>query len=528
MNNQINGTLLIGGNELSGMAGSINAINPKTNQTIEPAFGGATDADIRAACSLAGEAFDSYRQTPLELRARFLECIAEEIASIGSALIERAELETGLPASRLDSERTRTINQLQLFAECVRQGSWLGVRVDSAQPARVPLPRTDVRMQYMALGPVAVFGASNFPLAFSVAGGDTAAALAAGAPVVVKAHSAHPGTAELTAKAIQRAVSQCRLHPGVFAMLHGNGHHVGTALTADPDIKAVGFTGSRSGGTALMQVAASRKVPIPVYAEMSSINPVFLLPAALRNRADSMASDFVDSCTLGAGQFCTSPGLIIAIDSVDLTRFIDAASELIRQTAPQVMLTPGIHAAYESSSSRLSHHSAVSLCAEGVSSHACNRGQCRLCTVSADAFMHDAMLSEEVFGATSLIVRCHSEEQMRQLITSLEGQLTATLQMEDPDLSLARKLLPALEKKVGRILCNGWPTGVEVCHAMVHGGPYPASADGRSTSVGTAAIERFLRPVCYQNLPDALLPDALKVSNPLTVPRLLDGQPDIA
>jgi len=524
MNLQINGTLLVGGNELSGTADAIHAINPENNLRLEPAFGGATDADIRAACVLAADAFSHYRNTRPDQRAALLDCIADEIEAIGTVLVDRAVLETGLPAARIESERTRTASQLRLFATHVRKGNWLGVRMDSAQPARLPLSRSDIRLQYVPLGPVAVFGASNFPLAFSVAGGDTVSALAAGAPVIVKAHSAHPGTSELVGKAIQRAVARCNLPHGVFAMLHGSGHHVGTALTADPDIKAVGFTGSRAGGTALMKVAAGRDVPIPVYAEMSSINPVFLLPVALRQRSAELAAEFVSSMTLGAGQFCTNPGLVIAVESVELSQFINVAGNAIEQSSAQVMLTSGIYSAYEERSRQLSEHIDVTLCASSAHNHAANRGRARLCVVSADAFMKDPMLSDEAFGATSLIVRCHSEEQVLQLAQSLEGQLTATLQMEDADILFATKLVKILEQKVGRLLCNSFPTGVEVSDAMVHGGPFPATSDGRSTSVGTSAIQRFLRPVCYQDMPEALLPDALQSSNPLSVPRMIDGR----
>ncbi len=524
MNQQINGALLIGGNELRGTGEAIYAINPENNQRLEPAFGGATDADTRAACALAAEAFSVYRQTTLDERAAFLECIAEEIEAIGPALINRAVLETGLPASRIEGERARTTGQLRLFAQHVKSGSWLGARVDTAQPARTPTARPDIRMQHVPVGPVAVFGASNFPLAFSVAGGDTAAALAAGATVIVKAHSAHPGTSELVGKALQRALTRSKLPAGVFALLYGSGHQVGTALVADPDIKAVGFTGSRAGGTALMKVAANRDVPIPVYAEMSSINPMFMLPVALRYRADSLGKELVASMTLGAGQFCTSPGLVIAVDSPELTQFINAASSAVRDSTAQVMLTPGIHAAYEKSSLQLSEHSAVSVCAEGQRSAEFNRGQVRLCVVSADDFNRNPVLAEEAFGATALIVRCHTEEQLVQMASALEGQLTATLQLENGDRELAEKLLHVLEHKAGRLLCNSFPTGVEVCDAVVHGGPYPATSDGRSTSVGTAAIERFLRPVCYQNLPDELLPRALQAGNPLRVPRRLNGE----
>ncbi|MBJ2286014.1 aldehyde dehydrogenase (NADP(+)) [Pseudomonas sp. MF6755] len=518
----LTGKMLIGQQSLSGHRDAIRAINPATDTPLEPAYAGGDGEQVEQACALAWAALDTYRETTLADRARFLETIADNIEALGDELVERACAETGLPSARIQGERGRTCGQLRTFARTVRLGEWLDVRVDTAQPQRQPLPRADLRQRHIALGPVAVFGASNFPLAFSVAGGDTASALAAGCPVVVKAHSAHPGTSELVGRAIAQAVKQCDLPEGVFSLLYGSGNQVGIALVADPRIKAVGFTGSRSGGVALCQAAQARPEPIPVYAEMSSINPVYLFPAALEARAQTLAEGFVASLTQGAGQFCTNPGLVIAVKGSALDRFINVASDLLPRCAAQTMLTPGIFSAYETGVNALAQHAQVA--AKGLAASGPNQGQAHLFVTQAQAFLSNEHLQAEVFGAASLVVECRDVEQVRLVSEHLEGQLTATLHVDEHDLPQARALLPVLERKAGRLLVNGWPTGVEVCDAMVHGGPFPATSDARSTSVGTAAILRFLRPVCYQDFPDALLPHALQHSNPLLLRRLLDGQ----
>ncbi len=502
----LTGNLLIGQTAVTGSRDAIRAIDPATNQALEPAYAGGTGEHVAQACALAWAAFDSFRETSLEQRARFLETIASEIEALGDALIDRAVAESSLPKARIQGERGRTCTQLRTFARVVRSGEWLDVRVDNALPERQPLPRADLRQRQVALGPVAVFGASNFPLAFSVAGGDTASALAAGCPVVVKAHAAHPGTSELVGQAVARAVNHCGLPEGVFSLLYGAGHEVGIALVSDPRIKAVGFTGSRSGGLALCQAAQARPEPIPVYAEMSSINPVFLFDAALQARGEALAQGFVASLTQGAGQFCTNPGLVIARQGPALQRFIDAASEHVRQAAAQTMLTPGIFSAYAAGVGALADNPNAAVAASGQAQQGPNQCQAQLFVAQAEAFLSDPRLQAEVFGAASLVVACASDEQVRQVAEHLEGQLTATLQLDDADIASARALLPTLERKAGRILVNGWPTGVEVCDAMVHGGPFPATSDARTTSVGTAAVLRFLRPVCYQDFPDALLP----------------------
>lgn len=523
----IRGEMLIGQQAVSGNQADIQAINPATGEKMEPTYGGGSKAEVERACELAETAFASYRETGLEERATFLETIATEIEGIGDELIERAMAETGLPRPRLEGERGRTCGQLRLFASVVRAGEWLDVRIDPALPDRAPMPRTDLRQRHIGLGPVAVFGASNFPLAFSVAGGDTASALAAGCPVVVKGHSAHPGTSELVGRAVQRAVAKCNLAEGVFSLLFGSGKDIGQALVNDPRIQAVGFTGSRGGGTALMATAQARPQPIPVYAEMSSINPVFLLPQALKARGEQIAEGFVGSLNMGAGQFCTNPGLVIAVKGPELETFIKVAAEGVKSSASQTMLTPGIYDAYEQGVNRLSNSSKVREAARGKVGETPNQCQVGLFVTSADDFLNDPELQEEVFGSTSLVIECADQAEVKRVAAQLEGQLTITLQMDDGDVEAAKELMPTLERKAGRILANGWPTGVEVCHAMVHGGPYPATSDSRTTSVGSAAIHRFLRPVCYQALPEGLLPDALKEGNPLNVSRLVDGKREL-
>ncbi|MEL7966074.1 aldehyde dehydrogenase (NADP(+)) [Vreelandella neptunia] len=520
----LEGKLLIGQEAVSGHSNPINAINPATNEILEPVYMGGTRADVECACELAETAFNTYRETSLEARAMFLETIASEIEGIGDELIERAMAETGLPRARLEGERGRTCGQLRLFANVVRAGEWLDVRIDPAMPDRQPMPRADLRQRHIGLGPVAVFGASNFPLAFSVAGGDTASALAAGCPVIVKGHSAHPGTSELVGRALQRAVKTCGQPEGTFSLLFGSGSEIGQALVADPRIQAVGFTGSRGGGNALMKTAQARPQPIPVYAEMSSINPVFLMPEALKTRGKQIAEGFVGSLNMGAGQFCTNPGLVIAVKGPELDDFIAAAAEGVRGSAPQTMLTPGIHDAYEKGLSRLSSNAKVREAAHGQVGESPNQCRAGLFVTKAEDFLTEPELQEEVFGATSLVIECADQNDMKRVAAQLEGQLTITLQLDDSDLPAAQALMPIMERKAGRILANGWPTGVEVCHAMVHGGPCPATSDSRTTSVGSAAILRFLRPVCYQALPEALLPEPLRDSNPWRVSRLVDGK----
>ena len=520
----LTGQQIIGASSAKGREAVIKGIDPASGKELEPAYGGADAADLERACALAHAAFDSYRETSLEVRARFLETIADKILGIGDALIERAMQETGLPRARLEGERGRTMGQLKLFAGVVREGSFLDLRHDPAMPDRKPLPRSDLRLRNIAVGPVAVFGASNFPLAFSVAGGDTASAFAAGCPVVVKAHPAHPGTSELVGRAIQAAVKECALPEGVFSMLYGAGNWLGGALVADPRIKAVGFTGSRGGGLALMKIAAQRPEPIPVYAEMSSINPVLVLPNAMKNRGEAIAKAFVASLTMGAGQFCTNPGLLLGEEGALLDAFAGTVAEGLSASAPATMLTPGIAQAYRSGVDKIAKNPKVKTVARGQAATAPHAGQSAFFATDAKSFAADHALREEVFGASSVLIRCPDVDTMRAILEDLEGQLTITLQMDPEDMDYARKLLPVLERKAGRVLVNGFPTGVEVSHAMVHGGPFPATSDPRSTSVGSKAIERFLRPVCYQDFPQDLLPGVMRDATGAGVPVRVDGK----
>jgi NADP-dependent aldehyde dehydrogenase len=478
------------------------------------------------ACRLAADAFEQYGRMPGKSKAAFLRQIAENIEALGPQLVNRATVETGLPAARIQGETARTCNQLRMFAALVEEGSWVDARIDRAQPDRKPLPAPDVRSMLCALGPVAVFGASNFPLAFSVAGGDTASALAAGNPVVVNAHYAHPGTAELAGTAIADAVRECKFPEGVFSLLFGAGFGVGKALVEHPAIKAVAFTGSRAGGRSLMRVAASRPDPIPFYAEMSSVNPVFILPEALKQRGTSIAGGLHASVTLGSGQFCTKPGVVVLPAGEESTSLGHELQRLIETTPQSLMLTPGIRDAYFRGISSLETATNVkALCRQSSSGK--NPGlapDAALFETDAKTFLSDPELSAEVFGPATLLVTNCERKHLLEIARGLEGHLTATVHGTEADLAEYADLLNILRDKVGRLVFNGFPTGVEVCHAMVHGGPFPATSDGRSTSVGSRAIFRFARPVCYQGFPDAALPDELRNSNPLGVLRMVDGR----
>ena len=513
--------MLIAGTPVRGAGTEVRAFNPASGEKLEPAYRHGDATHVDTACAAAAEAFAAYRSTTSEQRAKFLEAIATNIEAITDDLIARAVAESGLPQARITGEVGRTTGQLRLFASVLREGSWNGARIDTALPDRSPLPRPDLRQRYIPLGPVAVFSASNFPLAFSVAGGDTASALASGCPVVVKAHDAHPGTSELVARAITDAVATSGLPAGTFSLLFGSGPELGIALVTDPRIKAVGFTGSRSGGLARVAAAAARPEPIPVYAEMSSINPVFLLDGALNSRGAELATAFVGSLTMGSGQFCTNPGLVIAVDGPGLDSFVAAAAEALAASPATTMLTPTIARNYISGVESLSQEAELIVRGQ-AGSETC--GQAALFTTDAASFLASDALQAEVFGASSLIVRCTDADDLRAVADGIEGQLTVTVHADESDLDAAAKLLPVLELKAGRILFGGWPTGVEVSHAMVHGGPFPATSDSRTTSVGSRAIERFLRPVCYQNVPTSLLPSAIADGNPDNLWRRIDGQ----
>lgn len=470
------------------------------------ANGGAKE--IERACAAAEAAFAEYAALSREARAGFLEAIAQEIDARGDAITEIGTAETGLPAARLQGERGRTVGQLRLFAEHIRAGDYLDRRHDSALPDRAPLPRPDLRMVQRPIGPVAVFGASNFPLAFSTAGGDTAAALAAGCAVIVKGHPAHPGTGEIVARAIDAARQSLSLHPGVFSFVQGDSHALGAALVQDPRISAVGFTGSLRAGRALFDLCAARPVPIPFFGELGSVNPMFILPQAAASRGPEIGQGWAASLTMGVGQFCTNPGIAIVETGAAGDHFVEAAQSALAEVTPQLMLTQGIAEAYRGGVKAMKSRNAVR---EILSTDA--NGQSAgpaLFETEASAFLQDRSLGHEVFGPLGLVVRVSGADEMRALASDLEGQLTATLHLDDGDHTDAAKLLPILERKAGRVLANGFPTGVEVSDAMVHGGPYPASTNFGATSVGTLAIRRFLRPVCYQNMPDALLPADLR------------------
>lgn len=470
----------------------------------EHSFSMGTPALVDEACRMAEEAFWSFGYSAREERAVFLETIADEIEARAEAITNIGTQETGLPSARLISERGRTVMQLRLFAAHIRLGDYLDRRHDVSLPDRQPLPRPDLRLVQRPIGPVAVFGASNFPLAFSVAGGDTASALAAGCPVVVKGHSAHPGTSEIVAEAVVAAVTRCGLHPGVFSLIQGGRRDVGESLVRHPLIRAVGFTGSLAGGRALFDLCVARPDPIPFFGELGSVNPMFLLPAAVTARGETIGTGWAASLTMGAGQFCTNPGIAVVMRSPEGEAFAEATRVALCRTPPQVMLTDGIAAAYREGRDRIASGTGV----QALLTSTCNLRNATpyLFSTTGKDWLGNHALSEEVFGPLGLIVTVENLGEMRDLARSLAGQLTATIHMDEADTDAVLSLLPILERKAGRVLVNGFPTGVEVGDAMVHGGPYPASTNFGATSVGTLSIRRWLRPVCYQNLPERVLP----------------------
>lgn len=502
----------------------IQAINPATGQKLEPVYASATSSEVDQAAQLAEQAFRSYSQTDGRKRGALLRSIADGLDDIHQELAERAHLETALPMPRLLGEVSRTSGQLRLFADVVEEGSWVQARIDSALPERKPLPRPGLRSMLRPLGPVAVFGASNFPLAFSAAGGDTASALAAGCPVIVKAHSAHPGTSELVAAVIQRAIAAMGLPEGVYSLLYGSGVETGAALVRHPLVQAVTFTGSLGAGRKLMDMAAARPHPIPCFTEMSSGNPVFVLPGALRDRADTIAQGLFYSFTLGAGQFCTKPGIVFVPQQAETEGFLQQLCDLVANAQLFTLLTPGIARDYARGSSQRATQTTVAAQApSSVNASACP-ANAQLFTTSLDEFLGVHELSEEIFGPDTLIVRCPTTVSFLRAAESLDGHLTATLFGNEEDLAAHSELVSLLERKAGRLIFNGFPTGVEVSHAMVHGGPYPATSDSRFTSVGTRSIYRFVRPVCFQDFPDSLIPTELKAENALGILRLVDGE----
>ena len=519
---QLSGRSIIGFSRGISGAGAFHGFNPATGEKLTPAYHSASTDEVDRAAQLADRAFEIYSRVTGKDKAEFLRKIAENIECLGDELVTRATAETALPAARIKNERSRTCNQLGLFADVVEAGSWVDARIDRENPSRTPLPKPDVRSMLQPVGPVVVFCASNFPLAFSVAGGDTASALAAGNPVIVKAHHAHPGTAELVGLALSEAVRSCDLPEGVFSLIYGPGSEVGAQLVQHPSIKAGGFTGSRAGGLALMKLASTRPQPIPFYAEMSSVNPVFILPSALADGTEEIAKGLHGSVTLGAGQFCTNPGLVF-IPEKGSEELIQRLRDLMAATPAFTMLTPGICSAYDNGSHALQQNSRVQSLAQPDVKDGCAAGAALFLT-DAESFLKDPSLSAEVFGPSTLLIKYSSRDDLLKISSSLEGQLTATIHASDEELKTCEDLIAALKTKAGRLVFNGFPTGVEVGHAMVHGGPFPATSDGRSTSVGTRAAFRFVRPVCYQDFADHTLPDELKDANPLKIWRMVDGE----
>ena len=522
----LHGQSFIGDQLSSGSGETFRAISPLDSTSLEPAFHTTGTKEVDAAMNQAESAFASYRETTGAQRAVFLERIADEIVALDDELLKRAALETGLPEARLIAERGRTVGQLKLFAHVVREGSWVDARMDTAIPDRQPVPKPDLRRMLIPIGPVIVFGSSNFPLAFSVAGGDTASALATGNPVVVKAHAGHPGTSELVATAVRRALVACNLPAGVFSMLHGSGKVIGMALVKQPFARAVGFPGARAAGRALFDAAAARPDPIPVFAEMASLNPVFILPEAMRERTTKLAEGLRTSMTAGVGQFCTKPGLVFGVHGDEFELFQKTLADLFMAVAPATMLHGGICEAYHKGLAHVSGVGGLTLLARSTDSPDPKKtqGEAVLARTDAVNFQKHPELAEEVFGPFAVLISATTISEMEEAARGLEGQLTATVHGTPNDLQRAGVLVRILERKAGRLIINGFPTGVEVCPSMNHGGPYPATTDVRFTSVGTAALERFVRPICYQDFPASQLPDALKDGNPSGIRRLVNGK----
>jgi alpha-ketoglutaric semialdehyde dehydrogenase len=516
------GKQIIGFEQSAEGEANIQSLNPATGEILGM-FYKATPGEVDKAASKAAAAFQIYRKKSGAEKAAFLEAAAAEIEALGDDLVTITCAESALPKGRIQGEMGRTTGQLRMFANLLRDGSWVDARIELANPERTPLPKPDIRFMQMGLGPVVVFGASNFPLAFSVAGGDTASALAAGCTVIVKGHPAHPAASEMVGKAIQKAAKDTGMPDGVFSLLHGDGQTVGIQLVEHPEVRAVGFTGSFNAGKALFDAAVRRPVPIPVYSEMGSTNPVFILPETLDNQAQAFAKGFSGSVTLGVGQFCTNPGMLIYEDTASGKDFTNRLEEAFKETTGGVMLAGNIHHAYNEGIKRHMAVEGVETLAEGAKSEAFNTASPILFKTTSRVFNAHPDLSEEIFGPASLVVEATSREEILNIARNLSGHLTATVHGTEKDLIGYKDLLDILEQKVGRLLINGFPTGVEVNSAMVHGGPFPSTTDVRSTSVGTAAIDRFTRPISYQGMPQALLPDELKNSNPLGIWRLVNG-----
>ncbi|CAM1360272.1 Alpha-ketoglutaric semialdehyde dehydrogenase [Tenacibaculum litoreum] len=516
--NYIGSQLVASGNK------TYKTFNPESNQENEHIFTEATQKEINNAVDLASKAFKEYRTVSGERKAEFLNAIADEILALDNELIQTYCSESGLPEGRAKGERGRTVFQLRSFADLVEEGSWVEATIDTAIPDREPSPKSDLRKMNIPLGPVVVFGASNFPLAYSTAGGDTAAALAAGCPVIVKSHPMHAGTGELIASAIIKAAEKTEMPNGVFSNINSSGIEVGQQLVAHPKVKAVGFTGSIRGGRALLDLAAKREEPIPVFAEMGSINPVIMLPKALQNRAENLATTYANSITLGTGQFCTNPGLILGIKSDALDSFISSLAKKIVEINPTCMLHPNIVGAYENNKTKAIAQEGLAVIANYKENTQPNYASQIITTVEGKTFLDNPTLHQEVFGPYSMVVQCEDEKQLEEIISNLEGQLTGTLISDANEVANYPTIIAALQNRVGRIIFNGVPTGVEVCPSMVHGGPYPASTDSRFTAVGVHSIKRWVRPFSYQDWPNNILPDELKNENPLHILRSVNGK----
>jgi NADP-dependent aldehyde dehydrogenase len=519
----LTGDLLIGAARVPATAGTMKALNPATGEYLEPEFAFGGVAEVDRALRLADEAFDSYSHTGPAERAAFLDLVADRLEAVKDELAARTSLETGLPAAQFERETLRTAATFRKFATVVRQGRFLQAAVDPAQPSRQPAPRMDHRLQKVALGPVVIFGASNFPISYSVAGGDTASALAAGCPVVLKAHNAHPGSSEIQGRAIQQAVAEAGLHEGVFSLVRGAGNEIGEALVDHPLVRAVTFTGSEGGGMALYRRAQQRPDPIPVFTEMTSVNPTFVLPVALAARGAEIGAGLAQRAQYNVGQACLKPAVLLAVDGPGFAELRDAARAEVEKAAARTMLTPGIHDAYTGNVRRMQDSGAIRIGAGQAPNHASD-GQSLLYEVTGEQLLSQPALREEVFGPFVLLVRLTGLEQLQEVARVFRGQLSATVHAEVGDHAVAVQLLPILERRTGRIVINAFSIPQEATYASVHTGPFPATSDSRFTSVGMSAIERFLRPVTYQNFPDELLPEPLREANPLHLWRLVDGE----
>lgn len=524
--NLLHGKNFIGSELSSEGISSYTATNPANGADLPGEFFNASETEIQKACFLAEKAFDIYKNISGVEKAVFLRQIADNLMELGEDLVQRCCDETGLPEARILGERGRTCGQLNLFANLIEEGSWVQASIDTALPEREPLPKPDLRSMQRALGPVAVFGASNFPLAFSTAGGDTASALAAGCPVVVKAHPAHPGVSEMVAGAIVKAVLSCGMPEGTFSMIHSESTKGGQMLVTHPVIRAVGFTGSFAGGKAIYQAATQRPEPIPVYAEMGSSNPVVILPETMKNNSDTISAGLVNSVCLGAGQFCTNPGMVMVMETESTDAFIENLKNKISECPAGTTVHASIKTGYDCSLKKKLEHEAVSLLAQSSANtmQQDTEVQPALCHTTAKTLMTHPELQEEVFGPCTLLVTCVDKQELMDVLNALEGQLTLSIFGEEQELQTYRDLCFKAETIAGRLIVNQFPTGVEVCPSMIHGGPFPATTDSRSTSVGTQSIYRFARPVCYQNMPQSLLPQELQDDNPLGIKRLKNGE----